>query len=145
MQAQTLRVIMVIFLTSVIMLYFYTNREKDYYSKSAEPAVAQILSEISSWDKQALLIHLTPEAQQAVNDEQLEKLINFYRSFGRFRSIQELNFSRTVSTFSLLGEKRINYSGIANFDSSPVNLNITLVERGGFFLIYNFALSKVAE
>ena len=145
MQAQTLRIIIAILLTSVIMLYFYTNREKDYYSKSAEPAVAQILSEISSWDKQALLIHLTPEAQQAVNDEQLEKLINFYRSFGRFRSIQELNFSRTVSTFSLLGEKRINYSGIANFDSSPVNLNITLVERGGFFLIYNFALSKVAE
>ena len=145
MQAQTLRVIMVIFLTSVIMLYFYTNREKDYYSKSAEPAVPQILSEISSWDKQPLLIHFTPQAQQAVNDEQLEKLINFYRSFGRFRSIQELNFSRTVSTFSLLGEKRINYSGIANFDSSPVNLNITLVERGGFFLIYNFALSKVAE
>ena len=92
MQAQTLRIIIAILLTLVIMLYFYTNREKDYYSKSAEPAVAQILSEISSWDKQALLIHLTPEAQQAVNDEQLEKLINFYRSFGRFRSIQELNF-----------------------------------------------------
>ena len=145
MQAQTLRIIIGILLTSVIMLYFYTNREKDYYSKSAEPAIVQILTEISSWEKQALLTHLTPEAKQAVNDEQLDRLINFYRDFGRFRSIQELNFSRTVSAFSLLGEKRINYSGIANFDSSPVNLNITLVERDGFFLIYNFALSKVAE
>ena len=145
MQAQTLRIIIAILLTLVIMLYFYTNREKDYYSKSAEPAVAQILDEISSWEKQVLLIHLTPEAKQAVNDEQLDKLINIYRGFGRFRSIQELNFSRTVSAFSLLGEKRINYSGIANFDSSPVSLNITLVERGGFFLIYNFTLAKAAE
>ena len=142
MQVQTLRIIVAILLTLVAMLYFYTNREKDYYSKSAEPAVTQILTEISSWKKQALLIHLAPEAKQTVNDEQLEKLMNLYRSFGRFQSIQELDFSRTASAFSLVGEKRINYSGIANFDTGPVRLNITLVERGGFFLIYNFTLAK---
>src|SRR5687768_1761551 len=145
MQVQTLRIIMAILLTLAIMLYFYTNREKDYYSKSAEPAVAQILAEISTWKKQALMIHLTPEAKQVVNDEQLDKLMNFYRSFGRFRSIQELNFSRTVSAFSLVGEKRINYSGTANFETGLVNLNITLVERGGFFLVYNFTLAKAVE
>ena len=142
MQIQTLRIIVAILLTLVAMLYFYTNREKDYYSKSAEPAVAQILTEISSWKKQALLIHLAPEAKQTVNDEQLEKLMNLYRSFGRFQSIQELDFSRTASAFSLVGEKRINYSGIANFDTGPVRLNVTLVERGGFFLVYNFTLAK---
>lgn len=142
MQIQTLRIIVAILLTLVAMLYFYTNREKDYYSKSAEPAVAQILTEISSWKKQALLIHLAPEAKQTVNDEQLEKLMNLYRSFGRFQSIQELDFSRTASAFSLVGEKRINYSGIANFDIGPVRLNITLIERGGFFLVYNFTLAK---
>ncbi len=142
MQIQTLRIIVAILLTLVAMLYFYTNREKDYYSKSAEPAVTQILTEISSWKKQALLIHLAPEAKQTVNDEQLEKLMNLYRSFGRFQSIQELDFSRTASAFSLVGEKRINYSGIANFDTGPVRLNITLVERGGFFLVYNFTLAK---
>ncbi|MEK6595613.1 MAG: hypothetical protein AABZ18_03755 [Pseudomonadota bacterium] len=145
MQIQTLRIIIAILLTLVIMLYFYTNREKDYYSKSAEPAVAQILTEISSWEKQALLIHLAPEAKQTVSDEQLDQLMNFYRSFGRFRSIQELNFSRTVSAFSLVGEKRLNYSGAANFDTGLVNLNITLIERGGYFLIYNFTLAKGKE
>lgn len=145
MQAQTLRIIMAVLLTAALMLYFYTNREKDYYSKSAEPAVTQILTEISTWQKQALMIHLAPEAKQAVNDEQLDKLINFYRSFGRFQSIEELNFSRIVSAFALVGEKRINYSGIANFDAGLVYLNITLVERGGFFLVYNFTLTRAAE
>lgn len=142
MQIQTLRIIVAILLTLVAMLYFYTNREKDYYSKSAEPAVAQILTEISSWKKQVLLIHLAPETKQTVNDEQLEELMSFYRNFGRFQSIQELDFSRTASAFSLVGEKRINYSGIANFDTGPVRLNITLIERGGFFLVYNFTLAK---
>lgn len=145
MQAQTLRVIMAILLTLALMLYFYTDREKDYYSKSAEPAVAQILTEISTWEKRTLMTHLAPEAKQAVNDEQLDQLISFYRGFGRFRSIQELNFSRIVSAFSLVGEKRINYSGIANFDAGLVYLNITLVERGGFFLVYNFTLTRAAE
>lgn len=145
MQIQTLRIIVAMLLTLVAMLYFYTNREKDYYSKSAEPAVAQILTEISSWEKRVLLTHLAPETKQTVDDEQLEKLLGIYRSFGRFRSIQELNFSRTVSAFSLMGEKRINYSGIAVFDAGPVSLNITLIERGGFFLVYNFTLVRVKQ
>jgi len=64
---------------------------------------------------------------------------------GHFRSVKEINFSRTASAFSLMGEKRINYSGIANFDNAAANLNITLIERGGFFLMYNFTLAQVIE
>lgn len=145
MQTQTLRAVVALLLTLVVMLYFYTNREKDYYSKSAEPAITQILSDISSWEKQKILIHLAPEAKQTITDEQLDELLKQYRSFGRFQSIQELNFSRTVSAFSLVGEKRINYSGLAKFDAGSVSLNVTLIERGGFFLIYNFALAKVKQ
>ena len=145
MQIQTLRAIVALLLTLVVMLYFYTNREKDYYSKSAEPAIAQILLDISSWEKQKLMIHLAPEAKQTITDEQLNELLRQYRSFGRFQSVQELNFSRTVSAFSLVGEKRINYSGLAKFDAGSVSLNITLIERGGFFLVYNFALAKVKQ
>ncbi len=145
MQVQTLRAIVALLLTLVVMLYFYTNREKDYYSKSAEPAIAQILTDISSWEKQKILIHLAPEAKHTITDEQLDELLKLYRSFGRFQSIQELNFSRTVSAFSLVGEKRINYSGLAKFDAGSISLNITLIERGGFFLVYNFALAKAKQ
>ncbi len=142
MQIQTLRIIIAALLTLVIMLYFYTGREKNLYSRSAEPAVSQILNEISSWEKQALLLHLAPEAKQTITEEQLEEILSLYRGFGRFKSVQELNFSRTASAFSLIGEKRINYSGIASFEVGPISLNITLVERRGFFLVYNFTLAK---
>ncbi|MBS0424477.1 MAG: hypothetical protein JSR71_08670 [Proteobacteria bacterium] len=145
MQVKTLRAIVALLLTLVVMLYFYTNREKDYYSKSAEPAITQILSDISSWKKQKLLVHLAPETKQTITDEQLDELLTHYRSFGRFQSIEELNFSRTASAFSLFGEKRINYSGLAKFDAGSISLNITLIERGGFFLVYNFALAKAKQ
>ena len=142
MHVQTLRIIVAAFLTLAIMLFFYTGREKDYYSRSAEPAITQILKEISSWDKSLLLLHLAPETKQVITDEQLENILTDYRQFGRFKSLQELNFSRMASAFSLIGEKHINYSGKADFEGGEISLNITLVERGGFFLIYNFALSK---
>lgn len=142
MQVQTLRIIIAFLLTTVVMLYFYTNREKDYYSKSAESAVAQILTEISVWQKHVFLLHLAPEAKQTLADESLESLLKLYSGFGRFKSIKEINFSRTVSAFSLAGEKRINYSGIAHFDVGEVSFNITLIERGGYFLIYNLTMAK---
>ena len=145
MQVHTLRFVVAVLLTLVVMLFFYTSREKDYYSKSAEPAIKQILTEISSWEKQVFLHHLAPEAKQSINDNELDKLMDFYRGFGRLHSIDELNFSRTISAFSLIGEKRINYSGEATFDSGLASLNITLIERGGYFLVYNFALAKVAK
>lgn len=143
MQVQTLRIVIAFLLTAVLMLYFYTNREKDYYSKSAEPAVTQILAEISSWRKNIFLLHLASEAKQTLTDEQLEGLLKHYGEFGRFRSIKEINFSRTVSAFSLAGEKRINYSGVANFDVGEISFNITLIERGGYYLVYNLTLAKL--
>ncbi len=142
MQVQTLRILVALMLTLVVMMYFHTTKEKEFYSKSAEPAVAQILTQISDWKKQSLMLQLAHEAKEQVSDEQLENLLELYRAFGRYRSIEELEFSRTVSAFSLIGEKHINYSGTANFDAGLVSLNITLVERGGFFQIYNFALAK---
>ncbi|SES80305.1 hypothetical protein SAMN05216326_10432 [Nitrosomonas marina] len=144
MQTHTLRFIIAILLTVVIMLYFYTDREKKQYSQSAEPAVAQILAEISTWEKEPLLRHLAPEAKQTITDEQLDQLLDHYRSFGRFYSIDELDFSRISSVFSLFGEKRLNYSGVAEYSSGPININITLVERGGYYLVYNFTLSRAS-
>ena len=145
MQVQTLRFIIAVLLTIVIMLYFHTNSERKFYSKTAEPAVAQILAEISTWQEEPLLRHLAPEARETINDEQIKQLLNHYREFGQLYSVNELNFSRTASAFSLFGEKRINYSGLADYTSGPVSLNITLVERGGYFMVYNFTLGRAED
>lgn len=144
MHIKTLRFIVFLLMTSLVMLFFYTTQEKNHYQRSAEAAIHQILSDISSWERPALSRHLAPEALETVSDAQLDELLNLYQNLGRFRSIDELEFSRTVSAFSLFGEKRINYSGTVNFDAGLVYVNITLIERQGFFLVYNFSLNKAA-
>ncbi len=144
MQNQWLRIIVFILLTGFVAIFFHTGRQKDHYEASAPKAIAQILTEISSWEKPVLLRHLAAEAKQTINDEQLAQLFKLYKGFGQFRSIEELDFSRTASALSLVGEKRINYSGTAHFDAGLVNVNMTLVERGGYFKVYNFALTKAS-
>jgi len=143
MQVQTLRLVTAVLAIVFFMLYMHTNSEKRYYSKTAEPAVEKIMAEISTWQEEPLLRHLAPEARETLSDEQLKQLLAQYREFGWFYSVSELNFSRTASVFSLFGDKRINYSGLVDYSTGPVSLNITLVERGGFFLVYNFSLARV--
>ncbi|MCP5292377.1 MAG: hypothetical protein MRJ52_03570 [Nitrosomonas sp.] len=145
MQTQTLRIITATLVIVFIMLYMHTNSEQRFYSKTAEPAVAQILAEISTWQEEPLLRHLAPEARETITDEQLKQLLDRYREFGWFYSVNELNFSRTASFFSLFGDKRINYSGVADYSTGPVSLNMTLVERGGYFLVYNFSLARATD
>ena len=142
MQTQTLRIITAALVIVFSMLYMHTYSEQRFYSKTAEPAVAQILAEISTWQEEPLIRHLAPEARETITDEQLKQLLDRYREFGWFYSINELNFSRTASVFSLFGDKRINYSGVADYSTGPVSLNITLIERGGYFLVYNFSLAR---
>lgn len=145
MQNQWLRIIVFILLTGIVAIYFYTGRQEDHYNANTPKAINQILTEISAWEKPVLFRHLAEEAKQTINDEQLSQLFNLYRRFGRFRSIDELSFSRTASAFSLIGEKRIHYAGTAYFDIGLVNVNITLVERGGYFKIYNFNLTEASK
>lgn len=145
MQVQTLRLVTAVLAIVFFMLYMHTNSEKRYYSKTAEPAVEKIVAEISTWQEEPLLRHLAPEARETLSDEQLKQLLAQYREFGWFYSVSELNFSRTASVFSLFGDKRINYSGLVDYSTGPVSLNITLVERGGFFLVYNFSLARVTD
>lgn len=103
------------------------------------------MAEISTWQEEPLLRHLAPEAKETITDEQLKQLLDQYREFGWFYSVSELNFSRTASVFSLFGDKRINYSGLIDYSTGSVSLNITLVERDGFFLVYNFSLARVTD
>lgn len=144
-QAQTLRLIIAVLVIIFVMLYMHTNSEQRFYSKTAEPTVAQILKEISTWQEEPLLRHLAPEAKATITDEQLRQLLDRYREFGWFYSVNELNFSRTASVFSLFGDKHINYSGLADYSTGPVSLNITLVERDGYFLVYNFSLARATD
>ncbi len=142
MQTSTLRGISIVLLIIFGTLYFYTGQQKEYYEKTALPAISGILKEISQWEKNGLLAYLAPEAKQTITEDNLARLLNHYRQFGAFKSVGELQFSRLASALSLFGQRRVSYSGIAQFENGPVNLTITLNQTGNGFLIYNLSLTE---
>lgn len=141
MNNEQLRSVSLVLLVIFAALYFYTWRQQQFYDPSARPAIEQILRDISQWQKQPLLDHLSDEARQTLSDEQLEKLLIHYRRFGALKSIGDLEFSKLASALSLFGAKRINYQGTATFSGGPADINITLVPSGNGYLIYNLAIS----
>ncbi len=130
------------FLASCVGLYFYTNNQKDYYDAQAKPAAQQMIIAISGWQKSALTNHLSEQALQTLNDQQLDKLLTHYRQFGQLQSLQELQFSRLASALSLFGQRHINYQADAVFSSGSAHINLTLIPHDSGYKIYNFTISK---
>lgn len=141
------RMVSVMLLLGAAGFYLYTNNQQQYYSGHALPAAKQILSDISRWEKSTLVEHLSDEARQAINDQQLEQLLEHYRQFGKLESLGTLNFSHLSSALSLFGSKRIHYSGSAQFDSGSAQINITLLDEptassATRFKIYNLSITR---
>lgn len=147
MNTASLRIVCVCLLILVAALYLYTDKQRTHYATQAKPAAKQILTEIADWQKPVLLQHLSPQARATLSDEQLDRLLDHYREFGPLQSIGELHFSRLVSIFSLLGDKRINYTGTAQFNTGAAQVNITLIESSAFehtpvYKVYNLTIQR---
>lgn len=142
MSNEQLRTISLVLLFLIGSLYFYTYRQEKAHDQIARPAAEQLLKQISQWDKQTIFELLSEEARQTLNDEQLSRLVEHYRQFGKLQSIQELKFSKLASALSLLGSYRISYQGSAIYSTGPANITMTLVPAEGGYRIYNFALSR---
>jgi hypothetical protein len=141
MPTNYLRIAVLIMLVLFTSLYFYTDKQQQRYQAIAEPAVSNILLDISSWQAADMRKHLSQQANQTLSPEQLETLLSQYRPLGKLLSVNELFFSHLMSVFSLLGEPRVSYTGTATFENGPASLTLTLVEQRDHFLIYNLNLS----
>jgi hypothetical protein len=138
-----LRTATLLLLTLSIGLYFYTDSQQDYYDQHAKPVAATILNDISSWQQSALENHLSNDARQTLNDQQLVQLLNHYRQFGELQSLQELQFSRLASALSLFGKPRINYQANARFSSGEAHINLTMIATADSYKIYNLTINKI--
>ncbi|MEH6910185.1 MAG: hypothetical protein V7459_06325 [Oceanicoccus sp.] len=142
MKPSNLRIITLLMLTICVGLYFYTDKQKDYYDRVAIPVATNIITEISSWEKDVLLKHLSQDAQKTLNDSQLETLLVHYRKFGQLKTVDNFQFSRIASALFLFGDRKINYSADALFSTGAAAINITLTSDGNSFQIYNFTVTR---
>jgi hypothetical protein len=138
-----LRIAVLVLVIAFIVLFYYSGTQQQYYQATAEPVVATILGDVSSWEIQAMRQHLSTAADQTIDDNQLKQLLDQYRPLGQLVAVDTLQFSRLMSVFSLLGDTRISYSGSARFEHGPADFTLTLEESGGVFSIYNLTIQPL--
>lgn len=141
MSVNSLRIVVLLLLILIVGLYFYTDKQQQYFQATAEPAAKKILRDISSWNAADMRRHLSPQASNTLSDQQLHTLLVRYRPLGRLISVNELFFSNLMSVFSLLGETRVSYSGTAIFENGPGSFTLTLIRLDNIYYIYSFNLS----
>lgn len=122
---------------------WHTEQQKTYYQQQALPVIGDMLMDISNWERESIRKHLSNGARQVIGDQQLDALISNYQSLGRFKSTDNLEFSRLVSALSLLGDSRASYSGTARFENADAHFTMTLLWQDGRFAIYNFNISRL--
>ncbi|HSB96055.1 MAG TPA: hypothetical protein VLC91_06390 [Spongiibacteraceae bacterium] len=119
-------------------LYWYSGQQQQRYDAQASAYLRSALADIGSWQAAALQRQLAAEALAAIDETQLDALLQRYRPLGAFVDLENLQFGRLAAALSLFGRNiLLSYSGQVHFQNGSAHLTATLVLRDGSFRLYN--------
>lgn len=124
-------------------LYWYSGQQEQHYDAAARAYLQQALVDIGSWQRTALKRQLAESALQAIDDQQLDALIERYHDLGAFKRIDDLEFARLTAALSFFNSNiLLSYHGTTVFESGSAALTVTLIVSKGNFRIYNFSFGS---
>ncbi|MGJ8686368.1 MAG: hypothetical protein ACSHWQ_02730 [Spongiibacteraceae bacterium] len=142
MSNSLLRVFVIASLVLFGGLYFYSSNIEKHYKDGATRYLNVALENISDWQSHSLRAQLARETQHHVSNEQLTKLTDHYRHFGRFQSMDEPRLSRLSAALSAFSKHpRLSYSSQVHFEGGKAIMTATLTLEDERFKFYNFSLS----
>ena len=135
-----LQAIIVAILCVVGALYWYAGEQEKHYGPDARNYLNQALGAFGSWQRDRIKTQLAPPMLAAVDDAQLDALIDRYRALGGFRRIDDLAFARLMAALSFFSSNiLLSYHGTAVFEHGSATLAVTLLANDGRLQIYNFS------
>lgn len=133
----------IVILAIVGSLYWYAGERQRQHDASATQFLNRALTEIGSWQRDAMRRQLSDEMSRAVSDAQLDALLDRYRALGKFKYVEQLQFARLTAALSLFGRDTLfSYHGNVQFEHGNAALTVTIVFRDGCYRLYNFSLSN---
>ncbi len=135
-----LQAIIIAILLAVGALYWYAGQQERHYDPAAQRYLRQALNDFGSWQRANIKKQLAPQTLAAIDDKQLDALIDRYRALGAFKQIDDLQFARLTAALSFFSSDiLLSYHGTAVFEHGSATLTTTLVARDGQLQIYNFS------
>ena len=138
-----LQAIIAAILVVVGALYWYSGQQQQHYDTDAQKYLRQALTDIGSWQRENVKRHLAPQTLAAIDDAQLDALIERYRGLGAFKRVDDLQFARLTAALSLFNSNTLlSYHGNAIFEHGSASLAVTVIASDGRFQIYNFSFGS---
>jgi|KBSSwiStaDraftv2_1062776.scaffolds.fasta_scaffold37857_3 hypothetical protein len=133
----------IVLLAIVGGLYWYSSQQQQRYDAAATQFLNAALTDIGSWQREALRRQLADEALQTVDNAQLDALIDRYRALGAFKQIEQLRFARLTAALSLFNRNTLlSYHGNAQFENGSAALTATIIVSNHRYRLYNFSLAN---
>lgn len=137
---KALHTLIIVTLAAVGLLYWYSYQQEQHYDPAMQRYLNQALTDIGSWQRDNIKRHLSPQTLAAIDDKQLDALIERYRELGSFQQLDDLEFARLSAALSFFSSNiLLSYHGNAVFAHGKASLAITVIAREGRFQIYNFS------
>lgn len=138
-----LHAVIVAILFIVGALYWHAGQQEQHYDAAARNYLTQALSDIGSWQAENIRNHLAPQTLAAIDNAQLDALIDRYRGLGAFKRIDDLQFARLSAALSFFSPNiLLSYHGNVVFEHGSASLTITLIASEGRLRIYNFSFGS---
>lgn len=135
-----LQAIIVAILVVVGALYWYSGQQQQHYDADAQKYLRQALTDIGSWQRENVKKHLALQTLAAIDDAQLDALIERYHGLGAFKRLNDLQFARVTAALSFFSSNiLLSYHGDAIFEHGNASLAVTVIANNGSFQIYNFS------
>lgn len=114
--------------------------------KESKQYVDTVIPKITStWNKQSLIEHASPEFMQSINSNDLDKLINIFQKLGKLKSYNGANGQANISVTPQNGKIiTAAYSGKADFESGPAEIQVNLIKHGDKWQILGFRINSRA-
>lgn len=133
-----LHVATLIILIVVGGLYWYAREQEHRHGEAASAYLRAALTDIGSWNSDALRRQLAPETLAAIDAAHMEALVSRYRELGPFVAVDDPRFGTLTAALSLLGGNALlSYSGRARFQNGSAHFTATLIRHDARFRLYN--------
>lgn len=116
------------------------------YNETAVPYMKQVIPAISTWQVDAMKLHLTPSVLESIDEKDLTTIVNGLAKMGQLIELGEFEFSKVTSQALTGGNSGtfVTYTVPAKYENGDATITVTLKESGDSFTVYHFNLNSLA-
>ncbi len=115
------------------------DRESKKYVDTAVPAI------IAQWDLKEIMDRASPELKNAVSEDEMKKLLDWFQKLGTFKEYKGSTGQATMFVKPGQGEViSAQYVANAEFENGPSEIKISLIKHGDDWQIQGFHVNSKA-